>query len=218
MDSHACPVLKPPRGVGRASDGDCVESLRHGSVGAVTHLTSPDGIFKRTASVGHDMADSNGLGDEGPSADQTQAARELLESVIDAVSPGATVPFRSTAFGPSGGSLGFSYRNGSVMVEYQVDVDAADSRPNTAAATGDLVELDDHTPLSDAGPEWTTVERSAIGLIADTVTGAPDESALEPVTVWPVTNEPGLYRVGYEIPNREYLYAVAFKIPPSALG
>lgn len=163
------------------------------------------------------MADSNGLGDEGPAEDQRRAARSLLESVIDAVSPGATVPFRSTEFGPSGAALGFSYRNGSVMVEYQADVDAADSSPNTAAATGDLVELDDHTPLSDAGPEWATVERSAMGLIADTVTGAPDESALAPVTVWPVTNDPGLYRVGYEIPSREFLYAAAFKIPPAAL-
>lgn len=164
------------------------------------------------------MADSNGLGDEGPTEEQHQAARSLLESVIeDASTPGATVPFRSTGFGPSGGELGFGYRDGSVMVEYQADVNAADARPNTAAASGDLLELDDHTPLSDAGTEWATVERTAMGLIADTVTGAPDESALKPVTVWPVANQPGLYRVGYEIPTREFLYAVAFKIPPAAL-
>jgi hypothetical protein len=36
------------------------------------------------------------------------------------------------------------------------------------------------------------------------------------VTVWPVSNEPGLYRVGFEVPSREFLYAVAFKIPPAA--
>lgn len=163
------------------------------------------------------MADSNGVGNDGPSEAERQAARSLLESVITGASPGATVPFDSTAFGPAGGELGFSYRNGSVMVEYQADVNAADTKADSAAAAGELVELDDHTPLSNAGPAWATVERSVMGLIADTITGAPDESALEPVTVWPVANEPGLYRVGYEIPNREYLYAVAFKIPPSAL-
>lgn len=163
------------------------------------------------------MADSNGLGAGGPTDEQRSAARSILEDVIERAAPGGTVPFRETDFGPSGGVIGFSYRNGSLMVEYQADVDAADDRPSASAAAGDLVELDDHTPLSEAGGEWATVERSAMGLIADTVTGAPDESALAPVAVWPVANEPGLYRVGYETESHEFLYAIGLRIPPSAL-
>jgi hypothetical protein len=104
-----------------------------------------------------------------------------------------------------------------VMVEYQADVNAADARPDTTAATSELMELNDHTPLSAAGEPYAAVQRSAVELVADTVAGAPDAAALEPVTVWPVTNDPGLYRVGYEVPSREFLYAVAFKIPPSAM-
>ena len=50
------------------------------------------------------------------------------------------------------------------------------------------------------------------------VTTAPVVEALEPVTVWPVANDPGLYRVGYEIRDKEFLYAVAFKIPATALN
>ena len=40
---------------------------------------------------------------------------------------------------------------------------------------------------------------------------------LEPVTVRPVANEPSLYRVGYEIREKEFLYAVTFKIPSDAM-
>ncbi|WP_254838169.1 hypothetical protein [Natronomonas marina] len=163
------------------------------------------------------MAEPNGAGGEGPPEQQREAARSLLESVVDTASPGATVSFRNTDFGPSNGTLGFSYRNGSLMVEYQADVNAADSHPDTTAATSELMELNDHTPLSAAGEPYAAVQRSAVELVADTVAGAPDAAALEPVTVWPVTNDPGLYRVGYEVPSREFLYAVAFKIPPSAM-
>lgn len=164
------------------------------------------------------MADSNGAGGHGPPEQQREAARSLLESVIDAASPGGAAPFRDTDFGPSGGTLGFSYRNGSLMVEYRTDVNAADAHPDTTAATSELMELNDHTALSAAGEPYLAVERSAVELVAETVTGAADTSALEPVTVWPVTNDPGLYRVGYEIRSKEFLYATAFKIPPSALG
>jgi hypothetical protein len=164
------------------------------------------------------MADPNGVGDGTPSDDQRDAARSILESVIDNAAPGGSVPYRSTAFGPGGGALGFGYRSGSLMVEYQDDVNAADDSPATTAATAELVELDDHTPLSNAGTDYVTLQRSILELIAETVTGTPDPQALEPVTVWPVANEPGLYRVGYEVPSREFLYAIAFKIPASALG
>lgn len=160
---------------------------------------------------------------EGPEADrppewQREAAREKLESVIDAAAPGASVAFRSTDFGPGGGALGFSYRNGSLTVEYKTAVNAADGHPDTTAATNELAELNDHTPLSRAGEEYAAVERSAIEAVADTVADIPGKEALEPVTVWPVTNEPGLYRVGYEIRDKEFLYAVAFKIPATALN
>jgi len=157
--------------------------------------------------------DAEGPGADRPPEGQREAAREKLESVIDAAAPGASVAFRSTDFGPGDGALGFSYRNGSLMVEYQAAVNAADGHPDTTAATNELMELNDHTPLSRAGEEYAAVARSAI----DTVADIPGTEALEPVTVWPVTNEPGLYRVGYEIRDKEFLYAVAFKIPPAAL-
>jgi hypothetical protein len=163
------------------------------------------------------MADSNEVGEDHPSDEHRESARSILESVIDNAAPGGSVAYRSTEFGSSGGALGFGYRNGSLMVEYQDGVNAADGRPETTAASAELIELDDHTPLSNASQTYATLERSALQLIADTVTGASEPEALEPVTVWPVSNEPGLYRVGYEIPSREFLYAVAFKIPPSAL-
>lgn len=163
------------------------------------------------------MADPNGLGDDDLPEQQVESARSILASVIENATSGGSVPFRSTDFGHRGGALGFGYRNGSLMVEYQGDVQAAGSRPETDAATGDLVELDDHTPLSAAGAAYETIERVTLELIADTVVGSPDPTALEPVTVWPVANEPGLYRVGYQIPTREFLYSVAFKIPPTAL-
>ena len=159
-----------------------------------------------------------GNGGEWPSAAQRESARSLLESVISTAAPGGTVEFRSTGYGPSGDELGFSYRNGSLMVEYKAAVNAADGHPDTIAATNELAELNDHTPLSRAGEEYAAVERSAIEAVADTVADIPGKEALEPVTVWPVTNEPGLYRVGYEIRDKEFLYAVAFKIPATALN
>ncbi len=163
------------------------------------------------------MADSNGMRNGDLPEHHVESARSILASVIENAAPGGTVPFRSTEYGLRSGALGFGYRSGSLMVEYQGDVDAAGSRPDTTAASSDLVELDDHTPLSAAGEVYEVLERTALELIAETVVGSPDRSALEPVTVWPVANEPGLYRVGYEIPSREFLYSVAFKIPSSAL-
>jgi len=163
------------------------------------------------------MADSNGNGDGYLPAEQRESARSILRSVIESAAPGSNVAFRSTEFGSGGGRLGFGYRSGSLMVEYQDDVNAADSRPDTTLATSQLMELDDHTPLSAAGPPYDALERTALELIADTVTGSTEAAALDPVTVWPVANEPGLYRVGYEIPSREFLYAGGFRIPPSAL-
>lgn len=163
------------------------------------------------------MADPNGTGDGDLPEHQVESARSILTSVIESAAPGGNVPFRSTDFGHRSGALGFGYRNGSLMVEYQGVVQAAGGRPDTQDATGDLVELDDHTPLSAAGAAYETIERVTLEQIADTVVGAPDPTALEPVTVWPVANEPGLYRVGYRIRSREFLYSVAFKIPPAAL-
>ena len=162
------------------------------------------------------MADSNGVGDGGPSEDHLASARSILESVLDNATPGGSVPFNSTEFGPGGGALGFGYRSGSVMVEYQDDVNAAHAHPDTTVASSELMELDDLTPLSNAGTEYAALEGSVLELLAETVTGSQNPEALEPVTVWPVSNEPGLYRVGYDIPSREFLYAVAFKIPASA--
>ena len=144
-------------------------------------------------------------------------ARSLLEDVTEAADPGGAVPFRSTEFGPSSGELGFSYRNGSLMVEYQTEANAADSHPDTAAAASELMELNDHTPLPAAGRPYDAVESAALELVAGTVAAAPVVEALEPVTVWPVANDPGLYRVGYEIREKEFLYAVAFKIPSDAM-
>jgi hypothetical protein len=103
------------------------------------------------------------------------------------------------------------------MVEFQASVNAAGAHPDTTAATDELMQLDDYTPLSEAGEEYAAVERSAIGVVVDTVANIPDREALEPVTVWPVTDDPGLYRVGYEIRDKEFLYAVAFTIPATAL-
>jgi len=153
----------------------------------------------------------------GPPDRQRESARSLLESVVDTAAPGGTVEFRSTDYGPSNGTLGFSYRDGSLMVEYQDDVNAAGAHPDTTAASSKLMELNDHTPLSAADEEYAAVEQSVIELVAETVADVSDEAALEPVTVWPVANDPGLYRVGYEITEREFLYAVAFKILPSAM-
>jgi len=45
------------------------------------------------------------------------------------------------------------------------------------------MQLDDYTPLSEAGEEYAAVERSAIGVVVDTVANIPDREALEPVTV-----------------------------------
>ena len=141
-----------------------------------------------------------------------EAARSLLEDVIEAADPGGAVPFRSTEFGPWSGELGFSYRNGSLMIEYRTEANAADGHPDTAAAASELMELNDHTPLPAAGEPYRAVESTALELVADTVAAAAAREALEPVTVWPVANDPGLYRVGYETQENEFIYAVAFKI------
>ena len=162
------------------------------------------------------MADVNGARSR-PSAHQRESARSLLESVIERVAPGATVPFRSTDYGPGNGSLGFSYRDGSLMVEYQAGVNAAGSVPETTGVADGLVELTDHAPLSAAGDPYDAVERSVIEDVTETVPTVPDAAALEPVTAWPVAGDPGLYRVGFEAGSVEFLYAVAFRIPPSAL-
>ena len=156
-------------------------------------------------------------GGEQPSAAQQESARSLLETVIETADPGDTVPFRSTRYGPSGGELGFSHRNGSLMVEYQTVANAADSVPDVTAASSELMELNDHTPLPAAGEPYRAVESSALELVADTVVATAAREALEPVTVWPVANDPGLYRVGYETQENEFLYAVAFKIPLEAM-
>ena len=146
-----------------------------------------------------------------------EAARSLLEDIIEAADPGGAMPFRSTEFGPSDGELGFNYRNGSLMVEYRTEVNAAEGHPDTAAAASELMELNDHTPLPAAGRPYDAVESTALELVAATVAAAPVTEALEPVTVWPVTSDPGLYRVGYETQENEFLYAVAFKIPSDAM-
>ena len=156
-------------------------------------------------------------GGERPSAAQQESARSLLETVIETANPGGTVPFRSTGYGPSGGELGFSYRNDSLMVEYQTVANAADSVPDVTAASSELIELNDHAPLPAAGEPYGAVESSALELVADTVIGTAAGEALEPVTIWPVANDPGLYRVGYENQEKEFLYAVAFKIPLEAM-
>jgi hypothetical protein len=156
-------------------------------------------------------------GSERPSAAQQESARSLLESVIETADPGGTVPFRSTGYGPSGGELGFSYRNDSLMVEYQTVANAADSVPDVTAASSELIELNDHAPLPAAGEPYGAVESSALELVAGTVIGDAAREALEPVTIWPVANDPGLYRVGYENQEKEFLYAVAFKIPLEAM-
>jgi len=161
--------------------------------------------------------DAGGYRSGGPSEAHREAARSLLEEVTEAATPGATVPFRSTEFGPSGAELGFSYRNRSLMVEYQTEANAADGHPDTAAASSELMELNDHTRLPAAGRPYDAIESIALELVADTVAAAPVTEALEPVTVWPVASDPGLYRVGYEIREKEFLYAVAFKIPPDAM-
>ncbi len=162
------------------------------------------------------MTDTDGWGDDRPPEGQRESARSLLESVVGSASPGATVPFRSTDYGPDDGSLGFSYRDGSLMVEFQATANAAGSLPETTGSGG-LVELSDHTPLSAAGDPYDAVERSVIDVVAGAVPTVPDASALEPVTAWPVAGDPGLYRVGFEADSIEFLYAVAFRIPPSAL-
>ena len=162
------------------------------------------------------MADANGEKSRLPNH-QRESARSLLESVVERTAPGATVPFRDTNYGPENGSLGFSYRDGSLMVEYQANVNAADSLPETTGTGGGLVELADHTPLSAAGDPYDAVERSVIEDVTETVPAVPDATALEPVTAWPVAGDPGLYRVGFEASSVEFLYAVAFRIPPSAL-
>ena len=79
------------------------------------------------------------------------------------------------------------------------------------------MELNDYTPLPAAGRPYDAVESAAIELVAGTVAAAPVTEALEPVIVWPVANDSGLYRVGYEIRDTEYFYAVAFEISPDAM-
>ena len=101
-----------------------------------------------------------------------KAARSLLEDIIEAADPDGAVPFRSTEFDPLSGELGFSYRNGSLMIEYQTEANAADSHPDTAATASELMELNDHTPLPTAGRPYDAAESAALELVAATVAAA----------------------------------------------
>lgn len=151
------------------------------------------------------------------SEQQQQAARTLLESVVEAAAEGGNVEFRSVEYGPKPGTLGFNYRRGTLMVEFQTKTNAGETIPDERPTNTGLVELGDHTPLGAASDRYEAVERRITETVAEAVVDFPRPEALDPVTVWPVASEAGLYRVGFDPGRREFLYAVSFKIPVSAL-
>lgn len=156
-------------------------------------------------------------GDVVPEQHQ-QAASELLESIGDEATGANSVGVRSTEYGPNGGELGFTYRRSTLTVEFQTGTNAAGSTPNIETAESGLVELDDNTPLGAAGERYALLEQQIIETVAEAVIGFPRGEELDPVTMWPVANDAGLYRVGYVPKHRDFLYAASFKIPASELG
>lgn len=165
------------------------------------------------------MADSE-LGaqaDDQLSPQETRDAVAVLQTVLEKVGTGGSVSYHCTEFDRLGDTVGFAYRNRSLMIEYQTSANAAGDRPSPDATTGTLVELEDHAPLSDASTRYAGVESDLLDLVADTVPAVAARMALGPVTIWPVQDAPGLYRVGYDIGTEQFLYSVAFRLPPDTL-
>lgn len=162
---------------------------------------------------------SGASGDAGGITEhQRQSAMEVLESLLEDIAGDGPANFRSVEYGSGSEELGFNARRGSVMVEFRTRANAADETPDMTQRMGGLVDLSDHTPLREAGEKYATLERDVIELVAETIPGVPSADALDPVTVWPVTSEAGLYRVGFDLQAKTYLYAAAFKIPASTMG
>lgn len=153
----------------------------------------------------------------GISADQRRAAAELLESVVGSIAAGDDVPFRSVEFGPGSDRLGFNVRRGSLLVEYQTRTNALEETPKLSGAGGGLVDISRHVPLRDAGERFARLEESVVDIVADAVPAVPVPEALNPVTVWPVADEAGLYLVGFDVRRKRFLYSAAFRIPASAM-
>ena len=86
----------------------------------------------------------------GPSEAHRETARLLLEDSLRPPTPTARCRSGAPSSAPSRAELGFSYRNGSLMIKYRTEVNAAEGHPDTAAAASELMELDDHTPLPTA--------------------------------------------------------------------
>lgn len=159
------------------------------------------------------MGDAGGIPER-----QRRDARELLESVVEAVADGRQVPFESVAFGPTGGELGFNVRRGSLLAEYQTRTNVLEETPDLHAGGGSLVDIAEHLPLGEAGEEYARVEACVIDLVVEAVESIPAPAALDAVTVWPVTGDAGLYLVGFDATQKKFIYAGAFKVPPSALA
>ena len=149
---------------------------------------------------------------------QRRDAREQLESVVEAVADGRQVPFESVEFGPTGGELGFNVRRGSLLAEYKTRTNPLEETPDLGSASGGLVDIAEHVPLREAGDEYARVEECVVDLVVETVESVPAPEALDAVTVWPVTRAAGLYLVGFDATRKKFIYAGAFKIPPSAMA
>lgn len=154
----------------------------------------------------------------GVQGEQRREAAELLESVVESIAAGENVPFRSVPYGPGAGELGFNVRRGSLMVEYQTRRNALEETPGLSGAGGGLVEISQHVPLREAGDRYARLEESVVDIVASAVPGVPVPEALDPVTVWPVTDEAGLYLVGFDADRKRFLYSAAFKIPASSMA
>lgn len=152
----------------------------------------------------------------GIPAEQRREATALLESVVESIAAGDPVPFRSVEFGPGSGRLGFNVRRGSLLVEYQTRTNALEETPEVSGGGG-LVDISRHVPLRDAGERFARLEESVVDIVADAVPAVPVREALDPVTVWPVTDEAGLYLVGFDVERKRFLYSAAFRIPASAM-
>lgn len=153
----------------------------------------------------------------GIPAEQRREATELLESVVESIATGDHVPFRSVEFGPASDQLGFNVRRGSLLVEYQTRTNALEESPDFSAAAGGLVDISRHVPLGDAGERFARLEESVVDIVAEAVPAVPVPEALDPVTVWPVADEAGLYLVGFDVERKRFLYSAAFRIPASAM-
>jgi len=162
-------------------------------------------------------AGADGGSAEVLSGQQRLDLRTLVEGFVDTAASTRDVQYRSVDVGLGGDQVGVNYRRGGLMLEYQTTTNAGGDVSDLTSNSGTLVDLEDHTPLRKASERYEAIETTVLETVAKTVVGVPEASVLDPVVVWPVTSEAGLYRVGFDRQQRHFLYAAAFKIPDSVL-